>query len=646
MTKLVNENNTNNTDQTNPIFLLFKYFGPNQMSHSFRLPQMPYPYSYILVPVVIFLIAFLQYILFPELSIAPFVFFFPAVFIISFMGGLVPGLIAVVLSALAGNYAFIGPGLSWSLAYPELLATISFILSSTILTLLSAYFRKILYNYNQKNKDLKRAEENILKANEEWNRTFDAISDLTFIQDKDFRIVKVNGALAEKLKLKPEEIVGMKCYEIMHHSDRPWSTCPFEKTRIDKKSHTEEVYDPRLGAQLLVTTSPIFSKEGEFMGSVHISKDITERKLMEDKLRRDTVKKEALLSSIGDGIVAIDIKGKILFVNQVFADLVNKERENLMGRRVDDVLPLEDESGNQLSYNSLPIFLALKDNLKNDLKAPCAINYLRKKDIMIPLSITATPVILDGKTIGAIAVYRNVSKERAVDRAKTEFVSLAAHQLRTPLASISLSVELLLRGIAGEVNPEQRKYLSETYNSTKTMAELIRILLDISRIELGTFTIQKELINLAENIDYQLEEFKLLFDNKKITFEKKYAVDTPVNFDRHILRIMIENLVTNAIRYTDEGGTVSIGLEKIDDEIVFKITDNGCGIPEEDKDKIFTKLFRTENAKLISSDGAGLGLYLVKSLLDKVESRIWFDSELDRGSTFYVAIPAEEKKYL
>jgi len=742
-------------------------------STSLRLPQLASPFSYLSAPLAVLLVAIVQYSLLPEPALAPFVFFFPAISLVAFLGGLLPGLLAVILSALVSNFVLIEPHWSWSLSYQALVATFFFIISSAVLVLLSVYFRRVLVNFNRAISERQQAEEDVRQANEEWNRTFDAISDLTFIQDKDFNIVKVNRALATILNLKPEDIIGKKCYEVLHQSNKPWASCPFEKTRVDKKPHTEEVFDPAIGLPLLVTTSPIFGEQGEFLGSVHIAKDITERqqaeealrqseermkrsqqiahlgsweldllsnkltwsdeafrifglepqefgatyeaflevvhpddrqsvdaaysaslnqgkdayeiehrvvrksngelrlvhekcqhlrdetgkiirsigmvhditerKLMEERLRLEMVKAETLLASIGDGIVAIDQAGKILFINHAFADLVKKDRIDLLGKNLDEAVPLEDERGRRLPLDSLPIYLALNSGIKVSFNLPSPTYYLHQDHNLIPLAITATPVILDNETIGAIAVYRDIAREKAIDQAKTEFVSLASHQLRTPLSSIALSTELLLRGVAGEIDPEQKKYLSEAYNSTKIMAELIKVLLDISRIELGTFTIQLEPINLPESLDYLLDELKLQFDSKKLTLHKNYETSTIIQFDKNILRTTIENLVTNAIRYTAEGGVITASLEKQDKEILIKIADNGCGIPEKDKDKIFSKLFRAENAKLISADGTGLGLYLVKSLLDKVGSRIWFKSELDKGTTFFVAIPTTDE---
>lgn len=734
-----------------------------------RLPQIPKPLSYFSAFLVVLAAVIIQYNTLPEPATAPFIFFFPAIFLVSFYLGLRSAFLAVALSALAGNFIFIKPHLALSLSPGALLATLFFIIASIILVLFSYYFRKMFFNLDHALTRLEKVEKTASRANEYWNRTFDAISDLAFIQDKNFKIIRVNRAMTKAFKLRAKDIVGRRCYQVLHKSSKPWANCPFEKTRVDKKPHTEEVIDPEISRPLLVTTSPIFGKDGQFLGSVHIAKDIselkkieqelrqseermsrsqeiahlggweldlvnnkliwsdevyrifglkpqefgatyeafleaahpddrqlvdaaysgsleqgkdsyeiehrivrknsgeirfvhekcqhirdktgiiirsvgmvhdiTERKLMEERLRQEKVKVESLLSSIGDGVVAVDTAGKILFINYAFADLVKKAEADLLGQRLDEMTPLEDDRNYRLAPEASPIYLALTKGKRISLNIFPVTYHLRRNNDLIPLAVTAAPVTLDGQTIGAVAVYRDISREKAVDQAKTEFVSLASHQLRTPLASMALSTELLLRGVAGEINPEQKKYLREAYNSTKIMAELIKILLDISRIELGTFTVQLEPVNLAVTVNHLLEELDSQINRKKLILFKDYKINEIIQFDKNILRTAVENIITNAIRYTAEGGFINVSLEKKDKQILLKISDSGCGIPEKDKDKIFTKLFRSENAKLISADGAGLGLYLVKSLLKKVNCRVWFESELNKGTTFFVAIP-------
>ena len=140
----------------------------------------------------------------------------------------------------------------------------------------------------------KRISDKLDRAAQEWQRTFDSIADLVFIQDTDFTILKANKACLEALKLKPEEMIGKKCFEVLHHQDHPWVNCPFDQTRLDQKIHIEEVDDPGLGAVLLVSTSPIFKENGEFAGSIHIAKDITQIKKYQNDLEQKNKELEKL----------------------------------------------------------------------------------------------------------------------------------------------------------------------------------------------------------------------------------------------------------------------------------------------------------------------------------------------------------------
>ncbi len=124
-------------------------------------------------------------------------------------------------------------------------------------------------------------DQRLLELTAEWERTFDAVEDLIFVQDKDMNIVKVNKSCAKALKMAPRDIIGKKCYDIVHHSDHPWLNCPFVEAKLDRVPRMEEVSDPHLGIYLLVTVSPLFSTDGEFIGGVHIAKDITDLKKAE-----------------------------------------------------------------------------------------------------------------------------------------------------------------------------------------------------------------------------------------------------------------------------------------------------------------------------------------------------------------------------
>jgi PAS domain S-box-containing protein len=171
----------------------------------------------------------------------------------------------------------------------------------------------------------KKSERRIRQAAEEWQKTFDAISDLVFIQDATYTILNANRAFCEAMKMPLDEIRGRKCYQLLHGKNHPWPNCPMEKTRLDAKTHTEEVDDPNIGTALLVTTSPVFNERGEVAGSVHIARDISERKKLEDELTRklDTLEKFQKVT-VGRELTMKELKSKIALLETKIREMETK----------------------------------------------------------------------------------------------------------------------------------------------------------------------------------------------------------------------------------------------------------------------------------------------------------------------------------
>jgi signal transduction histidine kinase len=244
-----------------------------------------------------------------------------------------------------------------------------------------------------------------------------------------------------------------------------------------------------------------------------------------------------------------------------------------------------------------------------------------------------------GETL-KLEIFHDITERKKIEKAKSEFVSLASHQIRTPLASINLSAELLLRGTLGELSGEQREYLSEIQKAVRRMLMLANNLLDISRMEMGTFSVNREPLDVWAFVGEIFDDFESLAKAKNIKLEKKIEKQALIiYFDGNILRTMLENLLSNAIRYTPEGGRVSLEAGVRDRRILLEVADSGCGIPENQKEQIFTKAFRADNAKKHSSEGVGIGLYMTKLIAEQTESKIWFQSEINKGTIFYLSLP-------
>jgi signal transduction histidine kinase len=243
----------------------------------------------------------------------------------------------------------------------------------------------------------------------------------------------------------------------------------------------------------------------------------------------------------------------------------------------------------------------------------------------------------------------DVTKEKEIDKAKTEFVSLASHQLKTPLTSINWYAEMLLDGDVGPLNADQKKYIQEMYESNQRMVDLVNSLLNVSRIELGTFSVEPVPTNIIDMAQSVIKEQMPTLTGRKQVLTTHFADNIPlIPVDIKLFRMVLQNLLSNAIKYTPEGGhiefEITMGVRK--GTISIRVSDSGCGIPEHQKDRIFSKLFRADNVRAQNVDGTGLGLYIVKSIVDHSRGSISFTSEEGKGTTFFVTLPLDgmEKK--
>lgn len=192
---------------------------------------------------------------------------------------------------------------------------------------------------------------------------------------------------------------------------------------------------------------------------------------------------------------------------------------------------------------------------------------------------------------------------------------------------------------------KQKKYLNVVYESSQRMVKLIRALLNASKIDLGTFTIKPQPTNIPDCAKSILTELMPRIKEKNITLTEQYGEGmTDVYIDAESVKIILQNLLSNAIKYTAEKGSITLTMNYENDTLSIQIKDSGYGIPLAQQDKIFTKLFRADNIKEKYSDGTGLGLYITKGVVDAIKGQIWFKSEENKGTTFFITIPIQKEK--
>ena len=263
-----------------------------------------------------------------------------------------------------------------------------------------------------------------------------------------------------------------------------------------------------------------------------------------------------------------------------------------------------------------------------------------KEEVRSKLAVVAKQLALTAKKV------KLANQElRSLDLAKDEFVSIASHQLRTPLTALKGYVGMILDGDTGFINDKQREYLTEIKNANDRMINLITALLNVSRVDLGVFVVEPEPVNLEKVAESLLKESEARTNSKKLVVTTSFEKDLPpINADLNIIRMILQNLFSNAFKYTPPEGKIALNIKKDGSNVVISVTDTGYGIPANVQSKIFTKMFRADNARVKDPDGTGLGLYIIKATIEKTGGKIWFESEENKGSTFYVALPLEGMK--
>lgn len=348
---------------------------------------------------------------------------------------------------------------------------------------------------------------------------------------------------------------------------------------------------------------------------------------------------EALFDSIGEAVIATDDEGKVMRVNEATLEMFECDEKDLLGKKYMHAFHALSLKGDVIKPLNRPIMRALIEGKR----VSETILYVKGNGKTFPAHLTVSPIMLRNKPIGTIQVIRDVTREQKIDRAKTEFVSLASHQLRTPLTAMRWYIELLLRNRMGSLNKEQAESLEEVYRVNLRLIELVGALLSVARIEIGTLTIAPIPSNISQLARDVAAELKPQIAEKDLHIGEYYDPDIPsMQLDPDLTRIVFQNLLTNAVKYTPAGGSINLKVERRGKKHVqIEISDTGYGVPKRQQKQLFTKLFRADNVRRQDTDGTGLGLYIVQSIVENARGKIWFESEENKGTTFYVKLPLE-----
>ena len=329
---------------------------------------------------------------------------------------------------------------------------------------------------------------------------------------------------------------------------------------------------------------------------------------------------DTILEHIEDGVIILDDQLKILLINAAARRTFGLwQDDNVNGKTVTDILPHPD----------------LKSLLSKGVDNRVPHQEIAFDDGRV---LSAQYTTISG--IGRAVTMQDITYLKQVDRLKNEFVNTVSHDLRSPLTAILGYVDLLDR--VGQVNDQQREFIHRVQVSVESITALVNDLLELGRIEAG-FDSQNEVVPLEGILRYSLETVGGQISEKHLNMHLDLPMNIPPIRGNPIrLRQVLDNLVGNAIKYTPEGGEITIQMEVQDEQVIFRISDNGPGIPPADQPHIFEKFYRASNVPK-GVGGSGLGLAIVKSIVDSHQGRIWVESLLGKGSTFTVVLPLTQK---
>lgn len=401
--------------------------------------------------------------------------------------------------------------------------------------------------------------------------------------------------------------------------------------------------------------------EKQKVAILNILEDVEKEKEETRLVAQNLEKFKLAVESASDQIVITDTEGAVLYINKATEFITGYLAKDVIGNKAGKLWGGLMEK--DFYAKMWKIIKQDKKTFKGEIKNK------RKNGQIYDAEISVSPVLNEkGGVEFFVGIERDITEAKEIDRAKSEFVSLASHQLRTPLTAISWYLEEVLGEKNGKLNKHQKEYLDEVQGSNKRMIDLVSALLNISRIELGTFAVMPKPTDLIELAEDAIKDIAPQAKLKKIEIGKEYDKNLPqMNLDPGLITVIFQNLISNSIKYTPEGGKIIITIKKDDKNALISVKDTGYGIPKDAQSEIFDKFYRADNARAHDPSGNGLGLYIVKAIVAKSSGEIWFESpssvpfggisasvktttdktmgkEENKGTTFFVSLPLESNK--
>ncbi len=345
------------------------------------------------------------------------------------------------------------------------------------------------------------------------------------------------------------------------------------------------------------------------------------------QIREENAQLEAVLSGMAEGVMVTSADGRILMVNPAFKRMMDVDAWCLNKRPIEVVRNHELQSAVDAAIDTAP-------SLNEDPVFDLTLEWSQRI-----FQVHLTPIRIGNQLHGVVAVFHDITDLRRLEQVRKDFVANVSHELRTPLTSIKGYVETLLDGAIDDTTA-LRRFVNSISHHTDRLQALVEDLLQLSRIESGQYEVDIAACHLDRVSERVAEVFAEQIARKHLRLALSFETEKPARGNSALMERALSNLVDNAVKYTEEGGSISVRLVERGDEIVLAVSDTGPGIPSDALPRIFERFFRVDRARSRALGGTGLGLAIVRHTMELLNGRAWVESRVGEGATFYLSLPA------
>lgn len=493
----------------------------------------------------------------------------------------------------------------------------------------------------------KEVQRQLQQSQQQYQQLVESATDVVYQADVTGRFTFVNSVAVRLTGRSEKELMGLRFSELVHpdyvrqasrfyyrqYGGRvPVTYYEFPLVR----ANGETVW---VGQNVQLT----FSESGEPQGFQAIVRDISELRTGQEALATQYAAAEyaraevrAMLDATIDTMIFVGTDMRVRAVNRAYYSQIGAaQSQDFLGKHIQEF----EESLHVLFENGDELFEMVSRTLQHATgHETVELRQLQPEHRV--LLVSSTPVVTPGgEFMGRLFLFRDVTEERALERTKDHLLSMVSHELRTPLASIMGYTELLLSDAEEPPSARQTQFLNVVMESTNHQLELVNDLLDISHLNEGMVLMRPALVNMAEAVETTARSLRPQADVKAITVTVDAPAHAMVHADLHRVEQVVRNLLSNGIKYTPQGGAVTVRLTQLANNVRCEVSDTGIGMSEDEQAQVFTRFFRAP-AAVRAAFGSGLGLAIAKALVELQGGEIGFSSQLGQGSTFWFTLPA------